>query len=278
MRTQQIPSGNLTYTWKTYGCVCQNLTIPHRSWWSLLAVNQHSSSECALFWPILPIPTLMWAFHQLNTALTKIACGLGRLALKILSHPATSHPVDGCEIPHHKDDWRPVYIMFTSYWCRTSTIRSSQGVPPSGLSLPTHGHCLAWRSDGQVAATSEAQNPASSLLMMPLCPRTGGRTTLPVSLCRRCTQTAWGYPARKAQELRSWHFGGSKCVEQLGMRRIAGLLTDVFQTFVLYYSGARSTYDLVPSKSTAPKCRRSHRADRSFHTQSYTEEDQVFFC
>jgi len=51
--------------------------------------------------------------------------------------------------------------------------------------------------------------PTSSLLMMPLCPE-GGRTTLPVSLCRRCTQTAWGYPGSgKARQdgaaLKIWH-------------------------------------------------------------------------
>lgn len=56
--------GDVSYTWKTYGCLDQSLTLPHRAWWSLIAANQPSSSQCALF---RSIPTSMWTFHQLYT-------------------------------------------------------------------------------------------------------------------------------------------------------------------------------------------------------------------
>ena len=220
--------GDVSYIWKTYGCLDQSLTLPHRAWWSLIAVNQPSSSGCALF---RFIPTSMWTFHQLytvNSPLWKLVVDWECFHWKYRLHHATSHMIawvkaSSCKqvaslCPHtatalgwamslgalavirRRTSGTPIWDGFSVH------LRgfSRRNTPPS--SIQTLQHFFS----PQVKHHFQLRLPTSSLLMMPLCPETGGRTTLPVSLCRRCTQTAWGYPGsgkalQKGVALKIWH-------------------------------------------------------------------------
>lgn len=85
--------GDVSYIWKTYGCLDQSLTLPNRAWWSLIAVNQPSSSGRAL---VRSIPTSMWTFHQLytvNSPLWKSVVDWECFHWKYRLHHATSHMI-----------------------------------------------------------------------------------------------------------------------------------------------------------------------------------------
>ena len=103
-------------------------------------------------------------------------------------------------------------------------------------------------------------DPASSLLMVPLRPGTGGCTTLPVSLCKRCTQTACGYPgAGDGQTVRLTELNDVECLNHLSSLNSLSFFKPLCCTFFR----ARDESGAVTPRSGPSTLRRTRKKTRS---------------